>query len=1194
MPGDDVQLNREIAIATDAGDGAFMLLELRVSEELGRLFRIEAVVRAQRANINLDTLLGTNATARVTVKQGVERYFNGIISRISRSGEKNTELDYTIVIVPQIWLATRTTDCSIAQNLTVPAIVKQYLEHYDVVVDDQLKGTYRSWEYCVQYRESDFNFISRLMEQEGISYFFKHENGAHKMVLCDDPLSHKPIPNVPEVEFFPPNPDMPAPANTLSDWNFDADLESAGVALNDFDFKAPTKNLVTTRGVEVPGIAKNSSVFDHPGEYTEVADGEIQARVRAEEIAAHALGWSGSGTCRDIYAGGTFKLKDPREVLREADRGEYLVIASTLIAIQNLDESGSGGGGSVSCSLRAVKSDRPFRPNRSTPKPVIPGPQTAMVVGPDGQELQVDEFGRVRVRFMWDRYGTEKPEDSSAWIRVSQPWAGKSYGAMFIPRAGHEVIVEFLEGDPDRPIITGRVYNFDNKVPYALPANKTISTIRTDSSPHSGGYHEIRFEDKDGSEQLMIHAQRRMDLTVKASLYESAYGNREEIVGYEDKGDHNTTVCGDTNDHRKKGTFYKIEKVVNKTVVEDVVEDFQKTQTTKVAERYTLNAKEIVEESSDKLSLKSGKVTVQGSSGVHLKAGDICIEGTQSINLKSGGNFVVIDAAGVTIKGSTVMINSGGSAKAADGPESAADATIEEPFDAYAATTAVPGSASGWGGGGSPRSPTTRTVRMVHAPNPPPPPTPGTIDRGPTGTADEIELVEVVEVTGTKAAGTPTAPTEARRQYINLNRTVSGNQVKENGRAIFIKAKIRWRDSAKTDSLAGKKVRFYNVPDGGNRAAAQLKDTLRCGFDGPNIADVKVETTQADGWTPVIEFHTSRFGGDIFNLKATLETTNTGGLDAGTYTVWRKILYEVDNMARPGGGSYADISNGIQNDLIAKHAGVFNEVVAVGQDSTPAHRRVHDTNDAITFANNCAQGGGNNYFHLVYVDTITMGTEDKSISFNNFTSGPPANRLTGSIPARDAEFFANEPAWIRPATWVDANDATRTGTIPAAKFSTPRSTGEYARPVSEGGDYDRWEFDFDLGGTGINNGDTVNITINYRCRNMLSGVQTGQSTTVGMRFRERRRRENNAFDVANATLQTSVHESTHAFGLASTKLPTGAANPAIDGSNAHCTFNATCVMTPALHEHTDMCPRCQENVRARNLATLPVDTDAAM
>jgi hypothetical protein len=223
-----------------------------------------------------------------------------------------------------------------------------------------------------------------------------------------------------------------------------------------------------------------------------------------------------------------------------------------------------------------------------------------------------------------------------------------------------------------------------------------------------------------------------------------------------------------------------------------------------------------------------------------------------------------------------------------------------------------------------------------------------------------------------------------------------------------------------------------------------------------------------------------------------------------------------------------------------------------------------------------------------------MGTEDKSISFNNFTSGPPANRLTGSIPARDAEFFANEPAWIRSATWVDANDATRTGTIPAAKFSTPRSTGEYARPVSEGGDYDRWEFDFDLGGTGINNGDTVNITINYRCRNMLSGVQTANLRRSACRFRERRRRENNAFDVANATLQTSVHESTHAFGLLHQAPPPAPPTPPSTAPTPTAPSTPPASMTPALHEHTDMCPRCQENVRARNLATLPVDTDAAM
>lgn len=1194
MAGDDVQLNREIAIATDAGDGALMLLELRVNEELGRMFRVEAVVRAQQSNVNVDALLGTNATARVTVKQGVQRYFNGIVCRVSRSAERDTENDYTLVIVPQVWLATRESDCAIYQNMTVPDIVKEYLDYYDVVVDDQLKGTYTAWENCVQYRETDFNFIARIMEQEGISFFFKHENGAHKMVLCDDPLSHKALPNVPEVEFFPPNPDMPPPPNTLSAWTFDADLESASVSYSDYDFKAPTKNLLATRGVEVPGVAADRELFDHPGEYTEVSDGETQARIRAEELAAHAMGWSGQGTCRDMAAGSTFTLKDPREGLRENDRGEYLIIAATVIAIQNLDESGSGGGGSVSISIRAIKSDRPFRPTRSTPKPIIPGPQTAMVVGPDGQELQVDEYGRVRVRFLWDRYGTDKPEDSSAWIRVSQPWAGKHWGAMFIPRVGQEVIVEFLEGDPDWPIITGRVYNFDNKPPYDLPANKTISTIRTDSSPHSGGYHEIRFEDKDGSEQLMIHAQRRMDLTVKASLYESAYGNREEVIGYEDKGDHNTLVCGDTNDHRKKGTYFKVEKVVNKTVVEDVVEDFQKKQTTKVTERYTLNAKEIVEEGSDAISLKGGKVVVQGSSGVHLKAGDICIEGTQSINLKCGGNFVVIDSAGVAINGTMVKINSGGSAKAAEGPISAADATIEDPIDAYAATTAVPGTASHWGGGGSSRTRASRTLTMVHAADPPPPPTPGTIDYGPGETADEIELVEVVEVIGTKAAGTPTAPTEARRQYINLNRTVSGNQVKQNGRVILIKARIRWRDSSKTGSLAGKKVRFYNVPDAGNRDPAQLRSDLRSGFDGPNIADVKSETTQADGWTAVVEFHTSRFGGDAFNLKATLESTSTGGLDAGTYTVWRKILYEFDCMARPGGGSFSDVAAGIQNDLISKHAGVFNEVVSVGADSTPAHQRVLDTNNAISFANNCAQGSGNNYFHLVYVDTITLGNTNKTLNFNNFTSTNPADSLTASIRAADAEFFNNDAGWVQSATWVDANNAARTGTIALAKFSNPVSVGEYAKPSSEGGDFDRWEFTFDLAGSGVNAGDTINITITYRSRHMLSGVQTGQSTTVGMRFRERRHREDATFDVANATLQTSVHESTHSFGLASTKLPTGATNPAIDGSNAHCTFNATCVMTPALHEHTDLCPRCQENVRARDLSTLPVNTTAAM
>jgi type VI secretion system secreted protein VgrG len=413
--------------------------------------------------------------------------------------------------------------------MTVPDIIKQvFADHPVADFTLELTSTYRKWTYCVQYRETDFNFVSRLMEQEGIYYYFEHSDGKHMLMLCDSPGAHQPFPGYAKIPFRPTDLRQ-EDRQYVWDLVTEQEVQPGAYALTDFDFTAPRKSLRATAKITRQHAHPDYEVFDYPGEYDVLGDGQRYAKLRNEEQQAAYEAVKGQSDAQGVCPGCTFELVDcPRE---DQNRELLVVSASYQVESDEYDSDGTGATGpDFLCNFSAMDATEPFRPARLTPKPLVQGPQTAIVVGPSGEEIYTDQYGRVKVQFHWDRYG-ESNEKSSCWVRVSQPWAGKAWGGITIPRIGQEVIIEFLEGDPDQPIITGRVYNGDNPVPYALPANKTQSGMKSRSSPGGSpaNFNEIRMEDKKGSEQLYIHAEKNEDIVVE--------NDKTEAVGHDETRD---------------------------------------------------------------------------------------------------------------------------------------------------------------------------------------------------------------------------------------------------------------------------------------------------------------------------------------------------------------------------------------------------------------------------------------------------------------------------------------------------------------------------------------------------------------------------------------------------------------------------------------------------------------------------------
>jgi type VI secretion system secreted protein VgrG len=677
--------NRDIKLTGPFPDGQLVLQQMTAIEGVGRPFELRLDVLSSAVVVDYEAIMGKAMTVEVGLPQGGKRHFNGYVAELQQTGHTRSYTRYHVVLRPWLWLLANNRNTRIFQDLTALQVIEQIFREHGFPFNRQLNGTYRKWDYLVQYHESDFNFVSRLLEQEGLYYFFIHDEEKHTLVLADTPNALPPLTGYAEVPLFPETERQRRARDHLDAWGPAWQMVPGRYASKDFNFQNPKGDLYVV--LEQPKGHANSQfeIYDQPGEYRARADGEEHVRKHLEAVqASHAL-FRGTGTARGLVAGSTFRLID-FELSGAADVTKTYFILHTTYTISNSYESGAQTSDlQVRCSLTAMDSQIPFRLPSLTPKPVVGGPQTAIVVGKAGEEIWTDQYGRVKVQFHWDREGKSN-EDSSCWVRVAQLWAGSRFGAIHLPRIGQEVIVDFLEGDPDRPIITGRVYNGDNMPPYELPANRTQSGIKSRSS--KGGTadnaNEIRFEDKKGEEELYLQAEKDQrtlvkndqTVTVKNDQTITVHHNRQQTVN----GERTTTVV-------KKNTVNLHDEhqiTVDKKVTEKFLAEHDlavtgpqtisitNNKTEHVTKTYELTTDERfhLEQGATKLEFHANQVALDAAGAITIvrgpakmsldDAGAVVISTPTGITFQCGANKITISPTGVEISAAAVQVLAAG------------------------------------------------------------------------------------------------------------------------------------------------------------------------------------------------------------------------------------------------------------------------------------------------------------------------------------------------------------------------------------------------------------------------------------------------------------------------------------------------------------------------------------------------------
>ena len=696
------QEHRHAALDTKLGKDKVLLQSFTGQETLGRPFEYKAVILDPEHHIQPDDLIGTNVTLRLELEDRTTRYINGFICQLSYNGMYNNAGVYHAQVVPWLWLLTRTSDCRIFQEKTVPQILEEiFTDNGFSDFEMHLTGMHKPWVYCVQYNETDFNFVSRLMEHEGIYYYFKHENSRHVMVLVDAMTAHEKHPGAPEVEWHEHSGVFED--GYIHDMTFQKTVSPGAYAHCDYDFKKPKLDLRTDVKQEKPHAGSKFEMFEWPGIYEDPGHGREIAKWRVEEAQASYETMSATATKRALCTGYKFELVKAER--RDQER-EYLITTThTHIQQDNFTSGGGGTGDKYECRFTCIPVTGIWRSARATPKPVIRGPQCALCVGPPGEEIYTDEFGRVKVHFYWDRRSLAN-ERSSMWVRVSHPSAGKGWGQISLPRIGQEIIVEFLDGDPDRPIVTGRVYNGENMPPYALPGDKTRSMIKTNSSMGGGGFNELRFEDLKGKEQIFLHGQKDMDVRVKERWREEIGIDAHYTVG----NDLFSTVGANVHLDNGASRMETVGADLNVTVGGDHAES-----------------------AGSNISTTAGmNLRLEAGMNMYLKAG-------MNLTLEAGSCKIALTPAGIFINGPMVFINSGsGGVPVAKVP---ADKT-KKPDPADDSNAGKPESSKGMGHAGNPQAWDKTTVHdLAHQqgapfyekheppvyekmPPPPPPPLP--------------------------------------------------------------------------------------------------------------------------------------------------------------------------------------------------------------------------------------------------------------------------------------------------------------------------------------------------------------------------------------------------------------------------------------------------------------------------------------
>lgn len=668
MRSSATQDTRQLFVETHLGKDFFLLKSVSGGDWISGLFEYELEMLSDDSAVDPAEMLGQNLTFSMETSDSREIPVNGFVSKFWHAGTSDKASSYRATVVPWLWFLTQTTDCRIFQDLTTPEIVKLVFEDFSFASFDfsQLSGDYEKREYCVQYRESDFAFVSRILEEEGIYFYHKHENGKHTVHLSDGLAGYDETEDC-QVVFPMPNDGLELDEEILS-WEHNYRITSGKVAQQDFDFKSPKTDLLVDSPTRIPlEIMKGLEKYDFPGRYSSNSTGRNLAAVRMQEIEVDFDQVTGTGTYRCFSPGTKFRVRAHRSPV---ERGKEFVLTEVRL------EASEGGTYITGTEDRedpkylnqfvALPSDVVYRPKRDTPKAIVEGPQTAVVVGPKGEEIYTDEHGRVKVQFHWDRRG-KLDENSSCWVRVSQVHAGGGWGGIDLPRIGEEVIVDFLEGDPDQPIITGRVYNGKNRPPFELPGGMTRSGMK--SNTHKGsGNNEISMDDTAGQEQLKMNAQYNMDSTV---------GNNQTLIVNVDR----TEDIGN-NDTLKVGVD-KTEHVGNNkdvTVGNDMNVD--------VGNKLVVNAGSSIELKcgASKISMNSGGViTISGTiittaaaanaavaapmtqvvggvmlttvGGVNQTNGAVCAVAGAALTSVSGGKVDIVGSGKTAIKGGQITLN---------------------------------------------------------------------------------------------------------------------------------------------------------------------------------------------------------------------------------------------------------------------------------------------------------------------------------------------------------------------------------------------------------------------------------------------------------------------------------------------------------------------------------------------------------
>jgi type VI secretion system secreted protein VgrG len=672
------QDNRLLKIETPLGKDFLLLERISGTEGISELFSFSVSLLHEENESSYEStvvdprsIVGHGVTVQIKQRDNTIREISGIVNRFSQGSRNERFTFYSADIVPYVWILTKKSQSRIFQNITVKDILDKVFAGFEV--QWELQGEDRQRNYCVQYRESDFDFASRLMEEEGYYYYFEHSDGRHKLIIANTPQSHRDCPSKAKIPFYT-HKDLEQQdfVTTITAWQTKHQLETGKVTFWDHNFQLPKKHLDHSQTSAFSlGDSQKLELYDYPGGYSRKydgvdssggdSDGELnKVEVDKVDTVKHVMESldrgvkviTGQSNCSSMTPGYRFTLHDHPD---NGVDGMYVLTSIYHEADQNpsyvSDESSEEQYSNTFTCISHGAGAPPVTPVRKTPRPYIYGSQTATVVGPAGEEIFTDKYGRVKVQFHWDRDG-QLNLGSSCWVRVAQMWAGNKWGSVFIPRIGMEVVVHFLDGNPDEPLITGTVYNPLAMPPYNLPEEMTKSTIKSNSSKGSGGFNEFRFEDKKGSEQIFIHGVNNQDIRIKKDAMELIGNDRHLIV--------------------KQDQFENVKRDKHLKVVGD--------QNEQIGGAISIKAGMDIEE-------KAGtKFAVDAGTEIHLKSGStMTLETGVSLTLKVGGNFININSGGVFISGTMVMINSGGAAGSGSG------SNPEAPKEPKEADNAEPG-----------------------------------------------------------------------------------------------------------------------------------------------------------------------------------------------------------------------------------------------------------------------------------------------------------------------------------------------------------------------------------------------------------------------------------------------------------------------------------------------------------------------